>query len=80
MECHVLFAVQRTPEFNIEFRVADRLPEDPAVVDDGKDRCIKTINEMLRSTILVESAKDYVSINSFIYPYILNYFQHNKLI
>ena len=41
---------------------------------------IKTINEMLRSTILVESAKDYVSINSFIYPYILNYFQHNKLI
>ncbi|MBT3384966.1 MAG: amino acid permease [Prolixibacteraceae bacterium] len=41
---------------------------------------IKTINEMLRSTILVESAKGYVSINSFIYPYILNYFQHNKLI
>lgn len=41
---------------------------------------IEVINEMLRSTILVESAKGYVSINSFIYPYILNYFQHNKLI
>jgi amino acid transporter len=41
---------------------------------------VKTINEMLRSTILVENTKGSISINSFIYLHILNYFQHNKLI
>ncbi|MCF6332466.1 MAG: hypothetical protein L3J11_04200 [Draconibacterium sp.] len=41
---------------------------------------IEVINEMSRSTILVKSAKGYISINSFIYPYVLNYFQHNNLI
>jgi len=48
--------------------------------EDGANDLIEVINEMLRSTILVESTKGFVSINSFIYPHILNYFQHNKLI
>lgn len=41
---------------------------------------IKSLNEMLRSTLIIEPNRGYIAINPHIYPYVLVYFRNNKLI